>query len=196
MAADLEGSTTTNSIHQPNRPQCSFGFHWIAPWLGPQLRAADLCSRLFKRPLYCFSNSSMRVPRDALAIAARSPPVARRHLHGVWTAARRPTHGAFALALGAALCNTADHVEKAEADSRATDRAGPIDAAGDRRVAGERPAGWARKCARGWRRGKSRRRRNRVRRSMRRPSARGSASFHDVRAQGCRVIGLAHSIRE
>ena len=128
MAADLEGSTTTNSIHQPNRPQCSFGFHWIAPWLGPQLRAADLCSRLFKRPLYCFSNSSMRVPRDALASAARSPPLARRHLHDVWTAARRPTHGAslWRLARRSAILLTMSKEPKPIAEPRtAPDRLTP-----------------------------------------------------------------------
>src|ERR1700738_1889825 len=55
------------------------------------------------------------------------------------TAARRPTHGAFALALGGVLCDKVDHGETSEADSRAIDRVEPIDAAGDRRAAGERP---------------------------------------------------------
>jgi hypothetical protein len=40
--------------------------------------------------------------------------------------------------LAGAFCDTVDHVETPEADSRAIDRVEPADAAGDRRAAGER----------------------------------------------------------
>src|SRR5580704_12427507 len=62
----------------------------------------------------------------------------RRAAASSWrsTAVIRPTHGAFALALGGAPAIRFDH-ETSEADSPTIDRVEPTDSAGDRRAAGE-----------------------------------------------------------